>query len=126
MFYLHFSTFSIEPMKHLMTVWELVHTAKPVSSEYPSEVLPISPFIFQCTLPVISTVALLKAQICTIYFQTCTQIFGIHKALIHLRRYKLIFLLAVCSCKSQYMYEYITETGTPLSELKTFLLCKET
>ena len=31
-------------------------------------------------------VVLLKAQICMIYFQTCTQIFGIHKALIHVKR----------------------------------------
>ena len=30
--------------------------------------------------------ALLKAQICMISFQTCTQIFGIHKALIHFKR----------------------------------------
>ena len=30
--------------------------------------------------------ALLKAQICMISFQTCTQIFGIHKALIHVMR----------------------------------------
>ena len=30
--------------------------------------------------------ALLKAQICLISFQTCTQIFGIHKALIHVKR----------------------------------------
>ena len=30
--------------------------------------------------------ALLKAQICMISFQTCTQIFGIHKSLIHVMR----------------------------------------
>ena len=36
------------------------------------------------------------------------------------------FLLAVCCFKSQYMYEYTIETETPLSELKTFLNCKET
>ena len=35
-------------------------------------------------------------------------------------------LLAVCCFKSQYMYEYIIETETPLSELKTFPNCKET
>ena len=32
------------------------------------------------------SIALLKAQICMISFQTCTQIFGIHKALIHVMR----------------------------------------
>ena len=32
------------------------------------------------------TIALLKAQICMISFQTCSQIFGIHKALIHVNR----------------------------------------
>ena len=31
-------------------------------------------------------VALLKAQICMISFQTCTQIFGIHKVLVHFKR----------------------------------------
>ena len=36
------------------------------------------------------SLALLKAQICITSFQTCTQIFGIHKAPIHVRRYKLI------------------------------------
>ena len=60
-------------------------------------------------------VALLKAQICMIYFQTCAQIFGIHKALIHVKRKNCIFLLAVFCSKSQYMYEYIIETETPLS-----------
>ena len=73
-----------------------------------------------------SMLALLKAQICMIYFQTCTQIVGIHKALIHVKRKNCIFLPAVCCSKSQYMYEYIIETETPLSELKTFLNCKET
>ena len=34
--------------------------------------------------------------------------------------------LAVCCYKCQYMYEYIIETETPLSELKTFPNCKET
>ena len=34
--------------------------------------------------------------------------------------------LAVCCCKSQYMYEYIIETETPLSKLKIFPNCKET
>ena len=33
-------------------------------------------------------------------------------------------LLGVCFFKSQYMYEYIIEIETPLSELKTFLTCK--
>ena len=33
-----------------------------------------------------SKVALRKAQICMISFQTSTQIFGIHKALIHVKR----------------------------------------
>ena len=32
------------------------------------------------------SLALLKAQICMISFQICTQIFGIHKALIHVMR----------------------------------------
>ena len=31
-------------------------------------------------------VALLKAQICMISFQTCTQIFGIHKVLKYVKR----------------------------------------
>ena len=33
--------------------------------------------------------------------------------------------LAVCCCKSQYMYKYIIETETPLSELKIFLTTKK-
>ena len=36
------------------------------------------------------------------------------------------FLLAVCCYKSQYMYEYIIETETPLSELKISPNYKET
>ena len=36
--------------------------------------------------PLVTSLALLKAQICMISFQTCTQIFGIHKALIHVKR----------------------------------------
>ena len=32
------------------------------------------------------SIALLKAQICMISFDTCTQVFGIHKALIHVKR----------------------------------------
>ena len=36
------------------------------------------------------------------------------------------FLLAVCCCKRQYMYEYIIETETPLPELKTFPNFEET
>ena len=36
------------------------------------------------------------------------------------------FLSPVCGRKSQYMYEYIIETETLLSELKTFPNCKET
>ena len=53
--------------------------------------------------------ALLKAQICTICFQTSIQIFGIHKAPIHIRRYKLSRLRlskpyacvksSICTCK---------------------------
>ena len=48
---------------------------------------------------------LLKAQICTIYFHTCTQIFGIHKALMHVLRYKLsrLSVYAIFMCKIQYM-----------------------
>ena len=41
-------------------------------------------------------------------------------------KFTRLFLLAVCSCKSQYMYEYIIETESLLSELKTFPNCKET
>ena len=37
-----------------------------------------------------------------------------------------VSLLAVCCSKSQFMYEYIIETETPLSELKTFPNYKET
>ena len=33
--------------------------------------------------------------------------------------------LAVCCCKSQYMYKNIIETETPLSELKTFITAKK-
>ena len=69
--------------------------------------------------------ALLKAQICIISFQTCTQIFDIHKALIHVTRMNCIRQL-YAALKSQYMYEYIIETETPLSELKIFPNCKET
>ena len=46
------------------------------------------------------------------------------KAISQNRFNKILFLLAVCCCKSHYMY--ITETETPLSELKTFPNCKET
>ena len=63
--------------------------------------------------------ALLKDQICMISFQTCTQIFGIHKALVHIKRYNCSRQRDVCC-----MYEYIIET--PLTELKTFPNCKET
>ena len=49
-------------------------------------------------------VALRKAQICMISFQTCTQIFDIHKALIHVMREKLIrqlyVALKVSTCMS--------------------------
>ena len=48
----------------------------------------------------LSELALLKAQICTICFHTCTQIFGIHKALMHVLRYKLSRHIM---CKIQYM-----------------------
>ena len=34
----------------------------------------------------VQELALLKAQICMISFQTCTQMFGIHKALLHAKR----------------------------------------
>ena len=71
-------------------------------------------------------VALRKAQICMIYFQTCTQICDTHKALIHVMRWNIIRHSAVCCYKSQYMYGYIIETDTPLSELKIFPNCKET
>ena len=49
-----------------------------------------------------------------IYFQTCTQIFGVHKALIHVKRKNCVRQLY-----SQQVYEYVIETETPLSELKT-------
>ena len=44
-----------------------------------------SPTLNHCSSSV-SALALLKAQICMTSFQTCTQIFGIHKALIHVMR----------------------------------------
>ena len=41
--------------------------------------------------------------------------------------YFIVFLsLTVCCCNSQYVYEYIIETESPLSELKTLPNCKET
>ena len=59
------------------------------------------------------------ANIC---FQACTQIFDIHKALIHVTGYTQVYqiVLAVCLCKTQYMYEYIYKPKLPLSELKLF------
>ena len=62
-------------------------------------------------------------------FRISAEIFGSHKVRIQNfkeRRQALHFLLAVCFFKSQYMYEYIIETETPLSELKTFPYCKGT
>ena len=65
-------------------------------------------------------------------FRIGAEIFGSHKVRIQnfkARRQvlqKKVFLLAVCFFKSQYMYEYMIETETPLSELKTFLNCKGT
>ena len=74
--------------------------------------------------------ALLKAQICMISFQTYTQIFGIWYFIKHSYMLKdrtlSDFLLAVCCYKSPYMYEYIIETETPLSELKISPNYKET
>ena len=58
-------------------------------------------------------------------FRIGAEIFGSHKVRIQnfkSRRQALQILLAVC----QYMYEYIIETETPLSELKTFPNCKIT
>ena len=39
---------------------------------------------------------------------------------------ELYQLLAICCYKSQYMYEYIIKTETPLSELKISPNCKDT
>ena len=54
------------------------------------------------------------------------EIFGGHK--VHIQNFKARSqgLLAVCFFKSQHMCEYIIETETPLSELKTFPNCKGT
>ena len=43
-------------------------------------------FIIEEFIIAIVWLALLKAQIYMISFQTCTQIFGIHKAFIHVKR----------------------------------------
>ena len=63
-------------------------------------------------------------------FRIGAEIFGSHKVRIQnfKARSKLSrsFLLAVCFFKSQYMYEYIIETETPLSELKIVPNCKGT
>ena len=53
-------------------------------------------------------VALLKAEICTICFHTCTQIFDIHKALIHVMRFELsthtrLSAYAIFVCKIHYI-----------------------
>ena len=73
------------------------------------------------------TIALLEAQIC-IYFKHAHRYLAFikHSYMLRDRTVSDIFLLAVCCCKSQYMYEYIIESKTPLSELKTFPNCKET
>ena len=49
-------------------------------------------------------IALLKAQTCIISFQTCTQIFGSHKALIHVKRKNCVSSLSciVSMCTSTF------------------------
>ena len=44
----------------------------------------------KCSVMLALSVDLLKAQICMISFQTCTQIFGIYQALVHGKRWNLI------------------------------------
>ena len=62
-----------------------------------------------------------SSNLCVPYlFQTCTQVCGIHKALLHVRRYNLIRQsypnvdTCICTCK------YIMYTETFLCELKVF------
>ena len=61
-------------------------------------------------------------------FRIGAEIFGNHK--LHIQNFKArrqaLQKKALCCCKSQYVYEYIIETETPLSELETFPSCKET
>ena len=79
---------------------------KPSPPHYPSNPnCPHGPLIL-CANDSIFILALLKAQIYTIIlFQTCTQLFNIHKPLV----YVLLditypnTLLAVCQCTNQYM-----------------------
>ena len=59
-------------------------------------------------------------------FRIGAEIFGSHKVRIQNFKARRQALQTVCVFKSQYMYEYITETETPLSELKTFPNCKGT
>ena len=75
------------------------------------------------------SIALLKVYM----FRIGAEIFGSQNVRIQnfkARRQALqkvnLSLLAVCFVKNQYMYEYIIETETPLSELKTFSNCKGT
>ena len=53
-------------------------------------------------------------------FRIGAEIFGNHKVRVQNFKVRRQALLAVCFFKSQYMCEYIIETETPLSELKTF------
>ena len=59
-------------------------------------------------------------------FRIGAEIFGSHKECIQNFKARRQAFLAVCFFKSQYMYEYIIETETPLSELQTFPNCKGT
>ena len=59
-------------------------------------------------------------------FRIGAETFCNHKALIQNFKARRQALLAVPFFKSQYMYEYIIETETPLSELKTYPNCKGT
>ena len=59
-------------------------------------------------------------------FRIGAEILGNHKVRIQNFKARRQAFLAVCCYISQYMYEYIIETETPLSELETFPNCKET
>ena len=60
-------------------------------------------------------------------FRIGAEIFCNHKVRIqNFKARRQALLLGVCCYKSQYMYECIIKTETPLSELETFSNCKET
>ena len=77
----------------------------------------------QLQVKAIKWLALFKAQICMISFKHA------HRYLVFIKHSYMLTdrtASAVCRFESQYTYEYILETETPLSELKTFPNCKET